>query len=125
MSNRSASSSSIGRKILGAFFHPDVAGGAGAIAAAGVVERDAEVQGDVENGLLFAVIFVGQFAVLELHRLAFGQERDLHRVFAGGSSVDVPAPCVFSSDIACSFNLSSPGDRGLWFRETFATGDTG
>ena len=51
MSSRSASSSSIGETDFRAFLHPDVAGGAGAIAAAGVVERDAEVQGDVEDRL--------------------------------------------------------------------------
>ena len=77
MSNRSASSSSMGREIFGAFLHPDVAGGAGVVAAAGVVERDVMVQRDVEDGLFLAVIFVGQFAVLELHGLAFGQKRDL------------------------------------------------
>ena len=41
------------------------------------------VQRDVEDRLFLAVIFVGQLAVLELHGLAFGQECDLHRVFAG------------------------------------------
>src|ERR1700739_1196933 len=29
------------------------------------------------------MILIGQLAVLELHGLAFGQERDLNRVFAG------------------------------------------
>src|SRR5579859_525986 len=48
-----------------------------------MIERDAEIEGDVEQGLLFAVIFVGKLAMLELHRLAFGQEGDLHCVFSG------------------------------------------
>ena len=61
-----------------------MAGGAGTVAAAGVVERNAEVQGYVEKGLLLAVIFVGQFAVLKRDGLAFGEEGYLDGVFAGG-----------------------------------------
>jgi hypothetical protein len=85
MSNRSVH----GAEIFGAFLHPDVAGGAGIVAAAGVVERDVIVQRHVEDGLLFAVIFVRQLAVFKLHGLAFGQEGDLYRffgerLFAGG-----------------------------------------
>src|SRR5258708_5102765 len=54
-----------------------------AVPGAGVVGRNAMVERDVENRLLLAVIFVRQLSVLELHCLAFGQERDLDRVFAG------------------------------------------
>jgi len=67
-------------EILRAFFHPHVAGSAGAIAPAGVVEADAIVQRDIENGLLFAVVFIGQFAALEQHTLAFGKKYDFDRV---------------------------------------------
>ena len=72
------------REILGAFLYPDVTSRAGAVAAAGVVERDTEVQCHIENRLFFAVIFIGQFAVLELHSLALGQKCDLNYVFARG-----------------------------------------
>src|SRR5438270_7889377 len=68
---------------LGAFLHPDVTGGTRAVAATGVIERDAEVQCDIENRLFFAVILIWQFAVLELHSLALGQKGNLHRIFAG------------------------------------------
>jgi len=44
-----------------------------------MVEMDAVVQGDVEQRLLLAVVFVGQLAVFELDGLAFGQERYLNR----------------------------------------------
>src|SRR5690349_23907069 len=70
-------------EIFGAFLNPDVTGSAGAVAAAGVIERDAEVQCDIENRLFFAVILIWQFAVLELHSLALGQKGNLHRIFAG------------------------------------------
>ena len=46
-----------------------MAGGAGAITAAGVVQADAVVQGYVEDRLLFAVIFVGKLVVFELDKL--------------------------------------------------------
>src|SRR4029077_12159920 len=58
--------------------------GASAVPAARVVKRDAEVQGDVEDGFLLAVILIGQLAVLEGDGLAFGKESDLNRVFARG-----------------------------------------
>jgi len=64
-----------------------VAGGAGAIASTGVVELDSVVERDIENRLLFAMIFVGQLAVLKRDRLAFGKEGDLNGVgvvLAGG-----------------------------------------
>jgi len=48
-----------------------------------VVERDSIVERDVKNRLFFAVVFVRQLAVLELHHLTFGQEGDLDRIFAG------------------------------------------
>jgi hypothetical protein len=60
-----------------------VARSAGAIASAGMIEWDAEIQSHIQNGLLESMILVGKFAVLELHRLAFGQECDLNRIFAG------------------------------------------
>src|SRR5450432_836963 len=71
-------------EIFRAFFNPDVAGGAGVVAAAGVVEANAVVQRNIQNGLLFAVVFIGQLTALELHGLAFGKEYDFDRVFAGG-----------------------------------------
>src|SRR5579872_3027332 len=53
-----------------------------AIATASVVEGDAEIQRDVEDRLLFPMIFVRQLAVLESDGLAFGQECYLHGVLA-------------------------------------------
>ena len=51
-----------------------MAGGAGAIAAAGVIQPDAIIHRDVQQRFLFAMIFVRQLAVLELHRLALREE---------------------------------------------------
>src|SRR5271154_1736087 len=48
-----------------------------------MVQRNMVVQRHIEQRFFFAMVFVGQFAVLELHRLALGQKRDRHRVFAG------------------------------------------
>jgi len=45
-----------------------------------VIQADAIVQSDIEQGLFFAVIFIGQLAVLECDRLAFRQKRYLNRV---------------------------------------------
>src|SRR5271166_680252 len=66
-----------------AFLHHDVAGGAGAVAAAGVLEVKTEVHGDVEQRLRLAVVLVGELAVLELKGLVLGEKRDLHRICAG------------------------------------------
>ena len=53
-------------EVLLALADDDVAGRAGAAAAAGVLERDVEVLGDVEKRLRLAVMRVRQLAVLEL-----------------------------------------------------------
>ncbi len=63
---------------------PQVAGGAGADAAAGVVEKDVEVLRHVEKRHGLAVVLVGQRAELELDGLAFGKEGDAHQ-FVGGN----------------------------------------
>src|ERR1700688_449312 len=82
-------------------------GGAGAIPAAGMVERDAEIQRHVEQRLLLAVIFVGQLSILELHGLAFGQEGDLYCVFAGSVfGQRASSLCLFFSH-TCSLILSA------------------
>ena len=65
------------------FAHYDVASGAGAIAAARVVEPDAIVDGDIEDRLGLAVFFVWQLAVLEFNRSALGHKCDAHEVGAG------------------------------------------
>src|ERR1051325_5199289 len=56
----------------------DVAGRAGATPAAGVLERNIEILGDVEERLRFAMVRVRQLARLELDclRLAVDDERD-------------------------------------------------
>ena len=47
-----------------------VAGGAGAASAAGMLELDTEVHGDVEDRFGFSVLLVGKFSGLELDRAA-------------------------------------------------------
>src|SRR6185295_2424702 len=72
-------------EMLGALADEDVAGRARAAAAAGVLERDVEVLGDVEKRLGLAVMRVGERSALELDgpRLAVDDERDFgHRVLA-------------------------------------------
>jgi len=61
VSMRSSSSSSLAQ-ILGALF-PQRAGGAGADAAAGVVEKDVVVHGDVEDRSRLAVMLIGSCRV--------------------------------------------------------------
>src|SRR5277367_3603606 len=60
-----------------------MAGGAGAGASAGVIEEDAEVLGNVEEGHRLAVVVVGHGAVFELDCAAFGLKGDAHHVRAG------------------------------------------
>ena len=69
MSRRSASSSCISVRLLLAFLDDHVAGRAGAAAAAGVLERDAEVLRDVEKRFRLAVMRIRKLAVLELDGL--------------------------------------------------------
>ena len=57
-----------------------------------MIERDVIIERDIEERLLFAVIFVRQLAVFELDSLAFGEERNLTVLSAGASSVAAPAP---------------------------------
>ena len=56
---------------LFAFEHMDVAGGAGVVAAAGMVEKDPMIQGDIQERLALAMIFIGQLSVLEFYGLVF------------------------------------------------------
>jgi len=51
------------RNAISAFLNPHVASRACAIAAAGVVEMDAIVDGDVEERFFLAVVLVGKLAV--------------------------------------------------------------
>ncbi len=62
---------------------PQVAGGAGADAAAGVVEKDVEVLGHVEKTHRLAVVLVGQRAELELDRPALGLKGHAHQLLGG------------------------------------------
>ncbi len=103
-----------------------MAGGAGAIAAAGVIEPDAIVQRDVQQRFLFAVILVGQLAVLELNRLALGKERDLHRVLARSFNVAVPAPdfslLPFALLISTFLTTETDANDLLYSNSALATG---
>src|ERR1035441_7301538 len=56
-----------------------MAGGAGANAAAGMVEEDAKVLCHVEKRHGLAMVFVGQGAVFELNGLALRKEGDAHQ----------------------------------------------
>jgi hypothetical protein len=66
------------------FFDVDVAGGAGADAATGVVEEDVIVFCDVEEALGQAVAFVGERVEGEFYGAVFGQERDADDALGGG-----------------------------------------
>ena len=67
-----------------------MAGGAGGDAAASVVEEDAVVFGDVEEGHGLAVAVVGEGAEGELDGLVLGLEGDADDVVRGGlGEVDV------------------------------------
>ena len=57
-------------KVLRAFRDDDVAGGAGAVSAAGMFEMYSEVQADIQNRLGLSVLVIGQFSRLEFNRLA-------------------------------------------------------
>src|SRR5689334_19458185 len=61
-----------------------MAGGAGAVAPARVVEPDSVVQGHVQQRLLLAMILIGKFAVLKRNSLALRKECDLYRILARG-----------------------------------------
>src|SRR5450755_3249847 len=60
-----------------------MAGRAGAVSSARMIEVDAKVQRHIEQRLFFAMVFIRQFAVFEGHRLAFRKECDLNCVFTG------------------------------------------
>jgi len=68
---------------FGALLQKDVAGGAGGDAAAGVVQEDAVVFGDVEEGHREAVAVVGQGVEGELDGFVFGLKGDAHHIFGG------------------------------------------
>jgi hypothetical protein len=68
----------------GAFLQEDVAGGAGGYAAAGVVEEDAVVFGDVEEAHRLAVAIVGQGVERELDYFVFRLEGDANHILGGG-----------------------------------------
>src|SRR4051812_14745107 len=67
-------------EVLRSLFHPNVTRGTGAHAAAGVVEEEVVVHGDVEDRLRFAVVLIRQLAVLVLDSASLGQEGDLNQV---------------------------------------------
>jgi len=63
-------------QILIALFHDHVAGGAGAASSAGVFDLHAEIDGDVQNGLGFAMFVVGKLAGLKFDSLPLRQKRN-------------------------------------------------
>ena len=71
------------RDALGTLLQKDVAGGAGGDATAGVVEEDAVVFGDVEEGHGLAVAVVGEGAEGELDGFVFRLEGDANEVLGG------------------------------------------
>ena len=72
---------SFGEVGVEAFLHHHVTGGAGAVAAAGVLQVDAEVQRDVEQRFRLTMALIGQIAGLEFDRLADRKERNLGHLF--------------------------------------------
>src|SRR5437667_151463 len=84
-----------------------VPGRAGAVAATGVVQPHAVVQRDIQDGLLFAMVFVGQLAVLELYGLAFGHEHDFNRVLAGCINNSRRTGLCFLFSHSCSYSNSA------------------
>jgi len=68
---------------FGTLLEEDVAGGAGGDAAAGVVEEDVVVFGDVEEGHREAVAFVGEGVEGELYGFVLGLEGDADDVWRG------------------------------------------
>src|SRR6266446_2897170 len=70
---------------LQAFAHDDVARGAGANAAAGVVEAGFESLGDVQDAAGQTVVAVGNFLRIDLDGLAAGKKR--HFIFLRGGLV--------------------------------------
>ena len=68
---------------LGSLLHMQVAGGAGADTAAGVVEKYAIVHRYVEEGHRLAMAPVGQCVEGELHGSALWQKRDPHHALGG------------------------------------------
>jgi len=61
---------------LFALSHDDVARCAGAMSATSVVESDAEVQGDIEDGRRLPVFLVPESGEVELDRAVFGKKSD-------------------------------------------------
>src|SRR2546425_12933836 len=70
---------------LEAFAHDDVAGGAGADAAAGVVEAGFESLGDIQDAAGQTVVAVGNFLRIDIDGLAAGKKR--HFIFLRGGLV--------------------------------------
>jgi hypothetical protein len=68
-----------------ALLHEDVAGGAGAHAATGVVQAHFEALGNVEDAAGNAIVAVRDFLRIDFHGLAAGQECDF--VFLRGGLV--------------------------------------
>src|SRR5205809_1103885 len=67
----------------------------------------AVVQCNIKNRLLFAMVFVGQLAVLELHGLASRHEHNFHRVLAACINNSSPAALCFFFCHQCSYSNSA------------------
>src|SRR5580704_17566365 len=96
-----------------------MARGAGTVPAARVIEADAVVQSNIQQRLFLAVVFVRQLAVIKFHGFAFGQKRDLHRVFSWSiRGCRACAVCLFFSH---SYSCAA-GVRLGYSKSAFATG---
>jgi len=60
---------SLGQTLVSVVLYHHVAGRTSAVSTAGVLQVNAKIKRDVEQGFGLAVTLVGQFAALELHRL--------------------------------------------------------
>src|SRR5260221_11286907 len=72
-----------------------MAGGAGVVSAAGMLQMNAEIEGDVEQGFRLAVIFVGQLPGFEFHRHIGGKKSNLGHTFsiASRGPLEKSGPC--------------------------------
>ena len=69
----------LGKRVL-AFFHHDMAGGAGTTASAGMFEVETEIHRNIQKRTGAAMSFVGQGRGIELKRLAGWQEGNAWQV---------------------------------------------
>lgn len=71
----------LGKRAVGGVLHDDMAGSAGALPAAGVLQLNAEMHGDVQNRLRLSMFVVGQLAGFEFDGAIDVRERYFRHTF--------------------------------------------